>query len=94
MDNLSFQAFLDKLRDVVSTKFVDTGFTTPVLELNIVSYDGKRTEKVQIASGSGGNFIARREGETGLYELDAKSVQDLRQAAGDIKEEPPPAKKK
>jgi hypothetical protein len=94
MDNLSFQAFLDKLRDLVSTKFVDTGFTTPALELNIVSYDGKRTEKVQIAPGSGGNFIARREGDTALYEIDAKSIQDLRQAAGDVKEEPPPAKKK
>lgn len=94
MDSISVQSFIDKVRDLAASKFVETGFTTPTLELTVVSNDGKRTEKVEIAPVSGGDFIARRDGETGLYQVDAKAVQDLLQAAGDIKEEPPPAKKK
>ncbi len=49
MDSTSVQALIDKLRDLAATKFVDSGFTTPLIELTVVSNDGKRTEKVQIA---------------------------------------------
>lgn len=84
VDSTSLQAFIDKLRDLSASKFVETGFTTPQIEMTVVSNDGKRTEKIQIAP-SGTNFIARREGEAALYELDAKSVQELRQTAADVK---------
>ena len=94
MDSVGVQSFIDKLRDLSASKFVDSGFTTPAVELTVVSNDGKRTEKVQISPASGGDFIARREGEPALYGLDAKTVQDLRQAAGDIREQAPPEKKK
>lgn len=88
MDSTSVQAFIDKLRDVAATKFVDSGFTTPVLELTVVSNDGKRTEKVQISL-DGANFVARRDGEPStLYYLDASVMHDLRQAASEIKEQP------
>jgi hypothetical protein len=63
----------------------------------VVSNGGKRTEKVEIAA-AGTSFIARREGEPSLYELDANAVKDLRQAAGDIRDAEPekkqPEKKK
>ena len=68
MDSTSIQAFIDKLRDLAATKFADSGFTTPAIELTVVSNDGKRTEKVQIAA-AGDKFIARRLGEDALYQL-------------------------
>src|SRR5579871_906282 len=83
MDSTSVQAFIDKLRDISATKFVDAGFTTPVVEITAVSNDGKRTEHVQI-SGSGDKLIAKRVGEDSLYQLDAAAVKDLRDAA-DVK---------
>jgi len=92
MDSTSIQAFIDKLRDLAATKFVDTGFTTPLVEITVVSNDGKRTEKVQISQ-AGAKFIARREGEAAQYEVDENAVKDLRSAASDIKE-PAPAPKK
>jgi hypothetical protein len=91
MDSVSVQAVIDKLRDLSAGKFVDTGFTTPVLELTVVSSGGKHTEKVKIAP-AGKDFLAQREGEPPLYQLDAGVVDELRRAASDIKE-PPPAPK-
>ena len=51
MDSISVQNLIDKLRDLAATKFVDSGFTTPTLELTVVSNDGKRTEKVPDRAG-------------------------------------------
>ena len=34
MDSTSVQAFLDKLRDLSASKFVDTGFTSPAIDLD------------------------------------------------------------
>jgi Domain of unknown function (DUF4340) len=84
MDSVSVQAMIDKIRDLQATKFAESGFTTPQVELTVVSDSGKRTEKVQIAP-VGSNFLARREGDSALYQLDAAAVSDLRKAAGDVK---------
>jgi hypothetical protein len=84
MDSTSVQALIDKLRDLSAAKLVESGFTSPAIELTVVSNDGKRTEKVQI-SPEGDKFLARREGDTSLYEMDATPVKDLRQAAADVK---------
>jgi hypothetical protein len=92
MDSISVQNLIDKLRDLAAAKFVDSGFTTPSLELTVVSNDGKRTEKVQI-SAAGSNFLARRENDSSLYQLDAKAVNDLREAAAGVQEAPPPPTK-
>jgi hypothetical protein len=86
MDSTSVNAFIDKARDLSATKFADTGFTTPELELTVTSNDGKRVEKVQISKG-GTSYFAKRENEPSVYELDAKTVDELRKAAGDIKED-------
>jgi Domain of unknown function (DUF4340) len=84
LDAGSAQSVVDKLRDLSASKFVDSGFTTPTIELTILSNDGKRTEKVQIAK-KNADYIARREGDSSLYELDAQPVTDLERAAEDMK---------
>jgi hypothetical protein len=94
MDGPSVQVFIDNLRDLGASKFVESGFTTPAIELSVVSNDGKRTENVQLAV-AGKDYIARRVGEATLYYVGAKGVQDLRQGASDIRPAaPPPSAKK
>jgi hypothetical protein len=92
MDSMSAQAFIDKFRDLAATKFVDSGFTTATIAMKVTSSDGKRVENISISK-SGDNYIARREGEPSLYQLDAKAVEDLQKAVADVKptEEPKPA---
>ncbi|MGI9070350.1 MAG: DUF4340 domain-containing protein [Bryobacteraceae bacterium] len=85
MDPRSIQAFIDKLRDLSATKFVENGFTTPVLTIAVTSNDGKRVEKVAFAKTANG-YIARRENESALYELDGKSVNDILEANSNIKQ--------
>ena len=84
LDNLSVQNLIDKLRDLTATKFVDSGFGTPAIHINIVSNDGKKTEKAAF-SASGPDFIGQREGETSLYSVDGKTMKDIAQAAADVK---------
>ncbi len=93
MDSTSVQSFLDKLRDFSASKFIDTGsLGTPAIDITVVSNNGKLTEKVLIAK-QGSDYVAQRENEPALYGLDAKTVDDLSQAASDVKPAPPPAKK-
>ena len=95
MDSTSMQAFTDRLRDLSASKFAESGFTTPVITITVVSNQGKQREKVEIApAASGGNFLARRDGDASFYELEAGVVKDLRQAVGDVREAQPEAKKK
>ena len=92
MDAMSSQAFIDKFRDLAATKFPDSGFTNATITMKVTSNGGKRVENIAIAK-SGDNYIAKREGEPSLYQLDAKAVEELQKAAADIKpaEEPKPA---
>ena len=84
LDLASAEAVLDKLRDLQATKFVDSGFGTPILEAHISSNNGKRVEKVQISK-SGTAYIAKRENDPSLYVLDSKAVDDLQKAVSDLK---------
>ncbi len=94
LDSTSVQAFIDRLRDLAATKFADAGFTTPVVTLTVVSNQGKMREQVEIApAASGGNFLARHGGDASFYELEAKTVSELRQAVGDVREAQPEKKK-
>ena len=83
-DTGSVQAWIDKLRDLSAAKFVTTGFTAPTAAVTVVSNDGKRTEKVEFAKTADG-YIARRANEPGLYQLDAKPVNDMLEASRAIK---------
>jgi hypothetical protein len=93
IDSTSVQSFVDKLRDLASAKFVDSeAFGTPAVDISVTSNDGKRVEKVLISK-QGNDYIAKRENEPAIYGMDAKTVDDLSKAAGDVKEAQPPKKK-
>jgi hypothetical protein len=92
MDSVSLQSLLDKLRDLTASKFIDTGtLGAPTLDITVVSNNGKLTEKLLIAK-QGSDYSAQRENEPALYSLDAKTVDDLSQAATDVKPAPPAKK--
>jgi hypothetical protein len=84
MDSGSVQAFIDKLRDLSATKFVNAGFTTPALSITVTSNDGKRVEKAEFAQ-VGDGYIARRENEPALYQIDGKAINDILGASKAIK---------
>jgi hypothetical protein len=84
MDATSVQAVIDQARDLAATGFPTTGFANPYIDVTVVSNDGKRTEKASFAK-SGENYIAKREGEPSLYDVSAKSVDDLVKAFGAVK---------
>src|ERR1051326_1390732 len=92
MDVTSIQSFLDKVRDLSASKFVDSGFTTATIDITVTSNNDKRVEKV-LLSKSGDKYVAKRENEPSLYELESKTVDDLEKAAGDVKPAAPPKKK-
>ena len=87
MDSGSVQSLIDKLRDLSASKFVNSGFTSPAITVTIVSNEGKRTEKAELAKTNDG-YLVRRSNEPSLYQLDAKSVNDMLEASNTIK---PPA---
>lgn len=78
------ETFEEKVRDLEASKFVDSGFTTPVLELTTTAKNGKDVEKVLISK-NGDRYIAKRENEPALYELDPSAVTSLEKAAADMK---------
>jgi uncharacterized protein DUF4340 len=89
MDASTIQPVIDKLRNLSASKFPDSGFTTPLLDATVTSNDNKRVEKVLIAK-NGDRYIAKRENEPALYELDSRAVTELQKAAGDVKAAPAP----
>jgi hypothetical protein len=96
MDAETVSTLIDKIRELSASKFAKTGFTAPVLNLTVTSDSGKRIEKV-ILSKSGDNYLAKRENEPALYELNATAVAELQKSGADLKpavvSAPPPSKK-
>jgi hypothetical protein len=91
-DSTSVQSFVDKLRDLSSSKFIDAGtFGTPTIDITVTSGDGKRVEKVLISK-QGSDYIAKRENEPALYGIDPKNVDELSKAASDVKPAQAPKK--
>ena len=90
MDAGTVSTLIDKIRDLSASKFPDTGFTTPVMDLTVTSNGGKRVEKI-LLSKNGENCEAKRENEPALYELTASSVSELQKSAADLKPAPAPA---
>jgi len=91
MDASTAQELTDKIRDLSASKFVDSGFTTALIDLTVTSNDGKRVEKVSISK-AGNNYIAKRENEPTLYQLDSKAVDDLKKSADNVKPAAVPGK--
>jgi Domain of unknown function (DUF4340) len=90
MDAGTVSALIDKIRDLSASKFLETGFSAPVMDLTVTSDGGKRVEKV-LLSKNGDNYEAKRENEPALYELNASSVSELQKSAADLKPAPAPA---
>ena len=95
MDAVSVEDFLRPIRSMSATKFATTGFSSSAMTLTVTYQDGKRVEKTDIAK-SGDAYIAKREDGPTLYQLDAKSVEDLQKGASGLKaaETPAPPVKK
>lgn len=95
MDAVSVEDFLRPIRSMSASKFATGGFSIPAMTLTVTYQDGKRVEKADFSK-SGDAYIAKREDGPTLYQLDAKSVEDLQKGASGLKpaETPaPPAKK-
>jgi hypothetical protein len=90
MDNSSVQTLIDRLRDLAADKFAGQGGGPAVFEATVTSNSGKRVEKVTV-TGQGERYFAQRDGDSSIYELSAKSVDDVRAAARGVKEQAPPA---
>src|SRR2546423_4829253 len=90
MDASTVQSLIDKVRGLSASKFVESGFTTSALEAIVTSSDNKRVEKILICN-NGDRYVAKRENEPALYELDSSAVTELQKAAADLKQAPPPA---
>ena len=91
MDSAVVDDLIEKLRDLSAGKFVDSGFTSVLIDLTVTSNDGKRVEKVAISKG-GDNYIAKRGSDSTLYQLDSKTIDDLRKSAEDLKPAAVPGK--
>jgi hypothetical protein len=92
MDPGSVQDLVDKIRDLSASKFVDTGVGAATsIDLTVTSNDGKRVEKVAIAK-LGDNYIAKRENDSTLYQIDSKTIDDLKRSAENIKPAVPAGK--
>src|SRR5258708_19443314 len=84
MDANSGRTLDDKSRELSASKFADGGFTSAILDMTVTSNDGKRVEKVLIAK-NGDRYVAKRENEPALYELNAADVTGLQESAADVK---------
>jgi len=84
VDSAGVQAVIDKLRDLSAAKFVTDGFTTTASSLTVVSNDGKRTEKAEFSKNADG-YVVRRGSEPGLYQVEAKALDDILGASNKVK---------
>jgi hypothetical protein len=91
LDDGTVQAFLGEVRNLSASRFLDSGFTTPTLEITALSKDGKRVERVLVAR-HGEEYVAKRENEPELYELSGSAVTDLQKSAADLKPAAAPKK--
>jgi uncharacterized protein DUF4340 len=96
MDPGTVSVLIDKIRDLSGSNFAETGFAASALDLTVTSDGGKRIEKVSFSK-NGDKYLAKRENEPALYDLDASLVADLQKSAADLKPATvptPPAGKK
>jgi len=92
-DPAGVSSFIEALRNLAATKFLESGTLHPEMGINVTSKEGKRAERVQIGK-LGSEYVAQRENEPTLYELDTKVVDDLRAASNKLSAAPAAAKPK
>jgi Domain of unknown function (DUF4340) len=84
MEAASVESVISDLRDLSANSFPNSGFSAPSIDLVVTSDDGKRTEIIHIAK-AGDHYIAKRDNEPSLYELEANSIDSLLKAADELK---------
>ncbi len=84
VDAIGAEAFVEKVRDLAASKFVESGFGARELEVTAISKSGKSIEKVLIAKDDD-HYVAKRDGEPALYQLDPVMVTGLEKAAEDMR---------
>jgi hypothetical protein len=90
MDPGSVSALVDRIRDLSASGFAEAGLAASVLDLTVTSDGGKRVEKVMLSK-NGEKYLAKRENEPALYELNASAVAELQKSAADLKPAAVPA---
>jgi len=78
LDAAGADSFLDKLRDLTASKFVESGFANPAIQVSVDA------ERVLIAK-AGSEYVAKREDDSTLYQMDSKTVEALQHAATELK---------
>jgi len=91
MDGSDVESVLSKLRSLAAKKFPNSGFKATEIEVSVTSDSGKHIERVFIGK-SGNGYIAKRENDTSLYEIDPNLVDELQKAVDGIKPASAPAK--
>jgi hypothetical protein len=91
MDAGTVQSLISKLRDFTADKFLDSDFANPTVDVAVTSNDGKRVEKVLMAK-SNDAYVAKRENDLALYQLNSRYVDDLQKAAEQVKPAAAPSK--
>jgi hypothetical protein len=84
MDSASVQSFVDKIRDLSASRFIDSRSGAFLMDITVTSKEGRHIEKV-LLSKTNNNYVAKRENESTLYELDAKAIEELQKSAGNVK---------
>ncbi len=92
MDANSVESLVSGLRDLAATRFASSDFAEPVIKMTVVSADGKRVEKVQIAKGRGGEYMAKRTDDPSLYVVDGGAIDGIENAAKQIQPASPAPK--
>lgn len=83
MNSTSLESLIDKLRNLSAASFPSTGFSSPIIQITVTTGGGKQVEKVLISK-SGSQYIAKREREPALYQLNASDVNDITSAPATI----------
>ncbi len=91
MNPLTVEDLLRSIRGLTATKFVSNGFSNSPLNLIIAAGDGKQTQNVQIAK-NGNGYVGKVGDSPLLYEIEAKSINDLLKSADSLQPAMPPAK--
>ena len=92
MDADSAETVVSALRNLSAAKFLDSGFSSPTIDVTVTSNGGKRVEKIQIQKTAEG-AIAKRDDGPSLYSLDSATLQGLTDAIAGLKPAAPQKKK-
>jgi hypothetical protein len=84
LDLAGIENLIEKVRDLAAVKFPENGFGAAQIDLLVVSNENKRTERIQISK-NGDRYIAKRENEPALYELNAADATAIEAAADGVK---------